>query len=120
MVLMIVGLGVDVVDIARIKKAWDRHKTFPLKILNDQEYHIFDTLPYTRQLEFLAGRFAVKEACAKALGTGIGKRLHFHDMTVLPMTNGAPKLTCQHFDGHIHVSISHTDTIVMAQVILEQ
>lgn len=116
---MIVGIGLDIIELQRIEQALNRTRGFAQKILTDKEYAIFETLVPHRQIEFLAGRFAAKEACSKALGTGIGQ-LHFHDMEILPDGNNKPIMTCTKYNGAIFVSITHTKTVAGAQVILEE
>ena len=64
---MIKGIGLDVTEIERITVAHDRSSKFKERILTTQEIKRFEKLSEMRQLEFLAGRFAAKEAFAKAL-----------------------------------------------------
>lgn len=115
---MIQGIGLDVVEIERIMLAHKRTSKFKERILTTRELKKCATLTEGRQLEFLAGRFAAKEAFAKALGTGIGKECSFKDIEVLPNEVGKPLL---YFKGQAvkgHVSIAHTKQIASAQVIL--
>lgn len=116
---MIVGIGLDVTELDRITQAYERRKTFAERILTVKEQALFYKMSGTRQMEFLAGRYAVKEAFSKALGTGIGK-LSFQDMEVLPNSKGKPIMTESPFDGMVWVSISHSSNIIIAQVILEK
>ena len=69
-------------------------------------------------MEFLAGRFAVKEATSKALGVGISKDFSFHDVEVKKDDRGKPYI--EYKDFITHLTISHTDTTVVAFVILEK
>ena len=116
---MIVGIGLDVVEIERIEKAYIRRSTFADRVLTKKELEIFKNLTGKRQIEFLAGRFSVKEAFSKALGTGIGK-ITFLDIEVVPNELGKPICTRAPFDGNVWVTISHTDSLAIAQVILER
>ena len=116
---MIVGIGLDVVEIDRIEKAYISRNTFAERVLTEKEQELFNKLTGKRQIEFLAGRFSVKEAFSKALGTGIGK-LTFLDIEVLPDELGKPVCTKFPFEGNAWVSISHTDSLAIAQVILEK
>ncbi|SFH92279.1 holo-ACP synthase [Pisciglobus halotolerans] len=116
---MIVGIGLDITDIQRIKEAQERRVTFAERVLTEQEKNIFDGLKGRRQIEFLAGRYAAKEAFSKAYGTGIGK-IGFHDIEVLPNGAGQPIVTKSPYEGQAFISITHTDTVAAAQVILEQ
>lgn len=116
---MIVGIGLDVTEIDRITKAYERREKFASRILTEKEFALFEQMTGTRKLEFLAGRYAVKEAFSKAYGTGIGK-LSFQDMEILPGERGRPTVTKSPFDGNVWVSISHSSNTVVAQVILEK
>lgn len=115
---MIYGIGLDVVDIARIQSAVEKSDRFVSRVLTTDEIAVYRTLTNKRQLEFLAGRFAAKEAFSKAFGTGIGA-LSFLDISILPNDKNKPIATCTKFDGNIFVSITHTETIAVAQVVLE-
>ncbi|MDB5084133.1 MAG: holo-ACP synthase [Bacilli bacterium] len=94
-------IGVDLVLISRIaslmnKEAWLK------RVFTVQELGLMDNKAVRRQAEFLAGRFAVKEAFAKAVGTGIGARLGLQDVQTLYQETGAPV---------IHVSNRLQDTL---------
>ncbi len=85
------GSGIDIVEIQRIKDIVDRHEgRFSEKILHSQEMLEFSDAK--NPMAFIAKRFAVKEAAAKALGTGIGKQLSFTDMYVEHDQLGKPIL----------------------------
>ncbi|MFT4417102.1 holo-ACP synthase [Fredinandcohnia humi] len=115
---MIIGTGIDIVELVRIKKLLQRQKKFVDRILTIPEKEKFLLLPETRKIEFLAGRFAVKEAYSKAVGTGIGGSLSFLDIEILSDENGKPIITKPlHYKAHI--SISHSKEYAVAQVILE-
>lgn len=115
---MIFGIGLDLTDIERIKKAVEKRETFPGRILTSNELELYNNTSSKRQIEFLAGRYAAKEAYAKALGTGIGK-VGFLDIEIMPDELGRPVVTVSPFAGQAHVSITHTDTVAAAQVVLE-
>lgn len=115
---MIAGIGLDVVELERIAKLDAKYSKFQARILTEEEHEIYNTLSGQRRTEFLAGRFAGKEAFAKAKGTGIGAECNFTDIGILPDSNGKPVL---HFKGSVipgHISITHTKKIAAAQVIL--
>ncbi|WP_202080821.1 holo-ACP synthase [Caldalkalibacillus salinus] len=128
---MIIGTGIDMIEINRIEYAVLNNKRFIERVLTSSEQEVYKQYPSSkRQVEFLAGRFAAKEACAKAFGTGIGKRMGFQDISVLADRNGKPQLTVSaHIlrslnveDGdsvRCHVSISHSKELAIAQVIIE-
>lgn len=115
---MIKGIGLDVTEIERITVAHERSSKFKERILTPREIERFEKLNDTRQLEFLAGRFAAKEAFAKALGTGIGKSCSFQDVEVLPNEVGKPMLFFKEKEVEGYVSITHTKQFAAAQVIL--
>ena len=116
---MIIGIGVDLIELNRIESAIIKNKRFITRILTNQEQFAYHSLPsFKRQVEYLAGRFAVKEAFAKATGEGLGK-LSFQDIEVLRKENGAPFVTAKGFeDKQIFVSISHSKEYAVAQIVL--
>ncbi|MDC3413126.1 holo-ACP synthase [Aquibacillus sp. 3ASR75-11] len=117
---MIKGIGIDIIELDRIKQNMERHTRFLERVLTEKERELFDQLSSpTRKLEFLAGRFTAKEAYAKAVGTGIGK-LRFIDIEILPNEKGAPIITVVNSeDEKIAVSISHSKEYAVAQVVID-
>lgn len=115
---MIYGLGVDITDIPRIARAQQKNTNFARKVLGDEEYARWQTLSGKAADAYLAGRFSAKEAYSKAWGTGLGG-VALHDVQVLSDAAGRPVLTGGPHEGPAHVSISHTDALVMTEVILE-
>ncbi|KMJ56847.1 4'-phosphopantetheinyl transferase [Bacillus sp. LL01] len=117
---MIIGTGIDIVELARIEKLMNRQSNFVDRILTPAEQERFSSLSDKRKVEFLAGRFAAKEAYSKAKGTGIGKELSFQDMTIAATEIGKPYFAePQHPEKSVHLSISHSDQYAIAQVIIE-
>lgn len=116
---MITGIGVDIVEISRIQAAWDRKPSFAQRILTQSELAYFEKVTGRRKIEFLAGRFAGKEAYSKALGTGLG-RLSFKDIEILFNDQGQPVLTAQPKDSRALISISHSRDLCLAQVLLQE
>lgn len=117
---MIIGIGIDIVELSRIKGLMERHASFVKRILTSQEEEEWQALSKTRQVEYLAGRFAAKEAIGKALGTGIGQAFGFQDVSILQSASGAPLVRWKEEKGFItHISISHSREYACAQVILE-
>src|SRR5690625_4179787 len=106
---MIRGIGIDIIELERIQKVVIRKERFIDRILTSYEKKIYNSLTNERRkAEFLAGRFATKEAFSKAIGTGIGK-LSFQDIEVSRNNEGAPKIHVQGYDPNlIFLSISHS------------
>lgn len=116
--MMIKGIGIDIIEINRIARAVHKRERFVRRILTEKEHARYDKLPSERRrLEFLAGRFAAKEAFAKAMGTGIGK-LSFQHIEILSDKHGAPNLACATYEGNVFISISHSKEYAVAQVVL--
>jgi len=89
--MMLLGAGIDIVEVQRIKDIIERRgDQFIEKILNSNELEELSKV--SNAVAFVAKRFAVKEAAAKALGTGIGKQLSFTDMYVEHDELGKPLL----------------------------
>ena len=82
---MIVGVGVDAVDVARFRKVLERRPNFATRTFSDAERA--DAAGSADVAESLAARFAAKEAVMKALGTGIGG-FALHDVAELPVLLG--------------------------------
>ncbi len=116
---MIAGIGLDIVEIKRIADLLEHQPRFPERVLSDNELAAFGQLSGRRKIEFLAGRFAAKEAFAKAFGTGIGESLSFRDIEVAASPLGQPKITAP-VSEYVHLSITHTKEYAAAQVILEK
>ena len=89
---MILGLGTDLVNIDRIEAALERHQErFLARSFTPAEIALADSRPAMRAAT-LAKRWAAKEACAKALGTGIGRGFGLTDIEVVRDDLGAPRL----------------------------
>ena len=116
---MIEGIGIDLLEIKRIENLYSRKKHFPKRILTKKEYAYFLELSNDRRIEFLSGRFAAKEAFSKAYGSGIGSKVSFLDLEILPDIKNKPIVHTEIYHGMIHLSISHSDDYVIAQVLLE-
>ena len=89
---MIKGLGTDIVEIQRIKKICSTSfgDNFIRRILTDEEIKEMQQKSPEKQNEFLAGRWAVKEAVAKALGCGIGGHCSFLDLHIINNDAASP------------------------------
>lgn len=115
---MIYGIGVDIVEAERIEEIILKKPTFISRVLTPKEQECFKHLKGRRQVEYLGGRFACKEAFSKAYGTGIGK-VGLQDIEILSLPTGQPIVTASPFDGQVFVSISHTDKCIIGQIVLE-
>ncbi|WP_430788644.1 holo-ACP synthase [Virgibacillus flavescens] len=118
---MIKGIGIDIIEIDRIRKSIEKNSRLVNRVLTPEEQIVYQDLKsQSRQIEFLAGRFAAKEAFGKAAGTGIGK-LSFQDIHVAANENGAPSIVVEGYHTrHIFISISHSKDYAVAQVIIEE
>ncbi|KYG34394.1 holo-ACP synthase [Alkalihalobacillus trypoxylicola] len=116
---MIIGTGIDIVELSRIEKLMLKNERFEKKILTKTEYSKFLTLGNKRKVEYLAGRFSAKEAFVKAVGTGIGKSYSWHDIEILNDSSGKPYIK-KKVNEQIHLSISHSQFYVVSQVIIER
>jgi len=128
---MIVGIGLDIVELSRMAKmdrcCLDKFAARVLSLVELDEWNQIEHL--RRKVEFLAGRFAVKEAVAKAFGTGIGKSMFFQDIGVVKDQNGKPDVvltgrakstSTDRGVSYIWISISHSSQFAVAQAILEK
>src|SRR5690242_18136829 len=88
---MIIGLGSDIVDVRRIKEVLERHgDRFLDRCFTPVERAKADRR--ARRIETYAKRFAAKEACAKALGTGLANGVFWRDMGVVNLPGGRPTM----------------------------
>lgn len=120
---MIKGMGIDIIELKRIEKLMTQQVRFVQRILTDDEQKIWEALNAKRRIEYLAGRYAAKEALSKALGTGIGAQFGWHDVSILSAKNGSPTIRWNKeriTSCNYHVSISHSETYAIAQVIIEE
>ena len=111
---MIVAIGIDVVEIARIKKAMEK-EGFTDRILTPAERE------YCTTIERIAGRWAVKEAVAKAMPI----KITWRDVEVLNYDSGAPYVRFSENvaikpNWRVHVSISHEKEYAAAVAVLEE
>ena len=124
---MIVGIGVDIVEIARVDKLIREFGgRFARRVLTDDELLEFERRK--RSSSYLATRFAAKEAVAKACGTGIGEQLGFHSLQIESDAQGKPLLRfMQAADALVErlqirnaqVSLSDEQHYAVAMVVLE-
>ncbi|PWF99307.1 holo-ACP synthase [Levilactobacillus bambusae] len=117
---MIYGTGIDITDLDRVAHAVEAQPVFLTKVLTPAEVAIYQTMSGSRAVEFIGGRWSAKESFSKAMGTGIGRAVGFQDLEILDDQAGRPYFNRHPFDGAAFISISHTATMVMTQVILEK
>ena len=124
---MILGIGIDIIEVARIKDSYERFgEQFLNRVLRPEE--IAYCLSHKNPAPFLAARFAAKEAVSKAFGTGLGSQLGWQDIEIKHQENGQPwvvlqdggkKLLEQRGGRVVHLSLSHTDNYAAAMAVLE-
>jgi holo-[acyl-carrier protein] synthase len=124
---VIVGMGIDVAEVERIRGAIDRFgEVFLRRIFTAKEREYCER--FKNKFERYAGRFAVKEAAMKALGTGWSRGVRWVDIEVVRLKGGRPtikldgearKIADQLGVKHVALSITHTAAQAFAQVIFE-
>ncbi len=124
---MILGIGLDLVAVARIRDAHARHGTrFLDRFLTPAEQAY--CLDHRDPAERIAGRWAAKEAAVKALGTGISDGVGLLQVEILPGPGGAPALVFHAAAAaraaargatRTLVTITHSDGMAAAMVVLE-
>jgi len=125
--MSILGIGIDLVDCARIESSIERFgDRFLQRIFTEGE------IDYSKSMKFparhFAARFAAKEALSKAFGTGIGKAMGWRDLDVrkkesgepyVVLSGGAEKMARERGVTKVWISLSHTDESGMATIVLE-
>jgi len=124
---LIIGLGVDITEVPRIKAAIERRgQPFLRRVFTPNEIEYCER--FKNKFERYAGRFAAKEATMKALGTGWRGGIRWADLEVVRQQSGRPtialageaaKIAAALGVRRISVSITHTETQALAQVIFE-
>lgn len=124
---MIYGIGTDIVEIKRIQQMTDQYgDKFAQRILSPKELNIYHV--HAQPVQYLAKRFAAKEAAAKALGIGIAQGLSFHQFSIMNDVLGKP---CIGLSGQaeqlvsreglqLHISLSDEKEHAVAFVIAEK
>jgi holo-[acyl-carrier protein] synthase len=127
---MILGVGCDLVDVRRIERAIDRHGArFLDRVFTAAERDKAERR--ARRVETYARRFAAKEACAKALGTGLRAGVFWRDMGIVNLPSGRPTLrltggalarlqaiTPAGYDVRIDLSITDEGPLAQALVVI--
>lgn len=120
---MILGIGVDLVDISRIKRAIERNPRFLARVYTQQELS-YATNEEKLKFRSLAGMWAAKEAFAKATGQGF-RDFALNDVEVLHDALSAPTLKLHNkalvyaVGTRIHLSISHSEDMATAYCVIE-
>jgi holo-[acyl-carrier protein] synthase len=128
---MIIGIGNDTIDIRRVERVLERHgERFTLRIFTDVE--VAKSERRRLRAASYAKRFAAKEACSKALGTGIRGGVFWRDIGVVNLPSGKPtmaltggaakRLASLVPPGHkpaIHVTITDDFPLAQALVVIE-
>ncbi|AMM84398.1 holo-ACP synthase [Martelella lutilitoris] len=128
---MILGMGSDLIDIRRIEKSIERHgDRFTARCFTQIEQQRSDAR--RNRAASYAKRFAAKEACAKALGTGIARGVFWREMGVVNLDGGKPTMeltgrAAEHLAGltpdgmtaRIHLTITDDYPLAQAFVIIE-
>jgi holo-[acyl-carrier protein] synthase len=124
---LIVGIGVDEVDVERMARSLARTPTLAARLFTDGERaYAAAARPATASQRY-AARFAAKEAVLKALGAGLGA-CGFHDIEVVRAESGAPSVALHRAAVGLaaaagverwHLSLTHTDTVATAFVVAE-
>lgn len=125
--MSVLGVGVDLVENARIQHSLDRFgERFLQRVFTPGE------IEYSQSMKFparhLAARFAAKEAVSKAFGTGIGKAMGWKDIAVhrkpsgepfVVLEGGAKTLADERGVAALWITLSHTEHHAMAMIVLE-
>ncbi|WP_309084150.1 holo-ACP synthase [Chelativorans sp.] len=128
---MIIGLGSDLIDIRRIEAVLDRHgERFTRRVFTEVERAKSDRR--RQRAASYAKRFAAKEACSKALGTGLARGVFWRDMGVVNLPGGKPtmhltggaaeRLASLTPAGHrpvVHLTITDDYPLAQAFVVIE-
>jgi holo-[acyl-carrier protein] synthase len=121
----IIGIGTDITDVARIKRAYEDYgDRFLKRVFTQTEVDYCEGFAATKFVHY-AARFAAKEAFSKAIGTGIRDGFSLHSVSIRNEASGKPVvelhgLMLERWGQYIvHVSLSHTADVALAVVILE-
>ena len=125
---MIVAIGIDIIEVARIREVLQRTPRFRERVFTAAERAYCDGRGAVAAQHY-AARFAAKEAALKAFQTGWRDGISWHDVEITSLESGAPVLI---FSGEVkrlmdssgataaHLSMSHTSEHAIAQVVLEK
>jgi len=124
--MRVLGIGVDIVETARIQSSLDRFgERFLRRVFTQEEQEYCSSMPFPAR--HYGARFAAKEAVSKAFGTGIGSRIGWRDIEIKRKDSGEPAIQ---FHGpaadlaatlgvlQALVSLSHSDNYSVANAVL--
>lgn len=123
---MILGIGVDIAEVDRIKRSISEGNHFKKRVFTEVEQNYCDSIK--NSAESYAARYAAKEAFFKALGTGWRGELKFTDLEVVNnelgkpivhLHNEAQRMAKEMGVKSVHISLSHTKETAIAYLILE-
>ena len=128
---MIVGIGIDAVEVARVRRALERHPRFRQRVFTKAELEAASRRG-VGEVAYLAKRWAAKEACSKALGTGLRMGIAWKDMAVSNLPSGQPvmrvtgwaaerlrEMTPPGHEAIIHVTLTDDHPWAQAFVVIE-
>ncbi|MGQ9618591.1 MAG: holo-ACP synthase [Candidatus Aminicenantia bacterium] len=115
-IVIIKGIGVDIIEIERVKMACEDNPRFIERVFTEREKKY--SFQYKNPYEHLAARFAGKEATFKALGFRVG----WKDVEIVNEPSGKPDLFIKNYSDKFsaHISLSHNRTVAVAFVIIEE
>lgn len=128
---MIIGIGSDIVQIPRIEKLIHQFgDKFLQRIFTEEEQHLVKKFTDDYKIcGYYAKRFAAKEACAKALGTGIRHGIAFTDFSIVSDMDGKPEiklfrkarelLSARSYKTKVHLTLSDDYPSAFAMVVIE-
>lgn len=125
---MIISIGIDIVEVYRIRDTLARTPRFRERVFTQGERAYCDSKGNAAAQSY-AARFAAKEAFLKALKTGWRGKITWHDIEIVSDADGAPGLAItgeaaailrERGAGRVHLSLSHTSEHAIAQVIFER
>ncbi|MBL7998389.1 MAG: holo-ACP synthase [Candidatus Kapabacteria bacterium] len=122
---MIIGIGTDFVEVRRIQEMIEQYGAQFLRRVFTQAEQDFCNAKSERMYLHYAARFAFKEACSKAMGTGVADGFEFKDCEVVSLPNGKPEVRLHGVlaerwnTQRIMVTLTHTEEHALAFVVIE-
>ncbi len=123
---MVIGLGIDIVEVSRIRKALENGDALARRVFTERELQY--CVARKNRYQHFAGRFAAKEAALKALGTGWQEGIRWQDVEVVSGEKGRPELNFYGRAEEIlkemkgisaHLTITHAAEYAVAAVVIE-